>query len=156
MALCLIYPTHSMPKKKKFYAVAAGRKVGIYSDWDGCKEQVREEEEKRFPCASSEFVGGVFVVTRFVRVACVSLKDGTISLTQPHYYRRMASEAPSSRAFPPETRPLPLSRRIVQTRSVRRPVNDNVQSSRTPPSRYESTLMVAREGTPAPPGLELK
>lgn len=29
-----------MPKKKQFYAVAIGRKVGIYQSWDDCKKQV--------------------------------------------------------------------------------------------------------------------
>ena len=29
-----------MAKKKKFYAVAVGRKPGIYTTWDECKKQV--------------------------------------------------------------------------------------------------------------------
>jgi hypothetical protein len=28
--------------KKKFYAVAVGRKVGIYDTWDECEKQVRK------------------------------------------------------------------------------------------------------------------
>lgn len=29
-----------MSTKRKYYAVVAGRKPGIYDDWDECKEQV--------------------------------------------------------------------------------------------------------------------
>ena len=29
-----------MAKKQKYYVVWQGKKPGIYSDWDACKEQV--------------------------------------------------------------------------------------------------------------------
>eukprot|EP00934_Nitzschia_sp_Nitz4_P004842 Nitzschia sp. Nitz4//scaffold27_size158506//132088//133248//NITZ4_002620-RA/size158506-snap-gene-0.205-mRNA-1//1//CDS//3329545548//4832//frame0 len=87
---------HNMPKKK-YYAVAVGRKVGVFDTWDECKEQTNGFSGAVFKSFGSKGDAEGFVQSR------LSSRKSQAVATQPKKRKEAPQDSPAeSTARPPK------------------------------------------------------
>ena len=124
--------TDVKPRKQRYYAVACGRKPGIYNDWPSAEQQVkgfpgaRHKKFKSYDAASSYFKGSLNVPESAMCFCHTSICDYCVSSEREALSAPLLAtgSTPSPRALQPKNLPSPINLELELRPDFTLPQND--------------------------------